>query len=149
MNTTKKIYEYGIVKHSLDVHFTAAAGTADYGQILIPQGTKVERFCENGMWSDWFVTNPEDVCPMRLRDADKRPNSFYMHDAIHYGIRVPQVHLATDQDLVEEIKKRVIESKATNTYLKVVAVKNFRELTGACLADAVEWANSHREAWQV
>jgi len=88
----------GVVKHATEVRFTAACESTDYGVIPIPAGTEVEQhihISKNQVAgepiiskSGWFITYPEDVCPAHFK-INGEPGHMFMHDATHYGIRVP------------------------------------------------------------
>lgn len=136
--------------YSTDVHFKAAGDTTDYGLIHIPQGTRVERIRDNDNdpWSDWFVVYPETVCPEKYY-FDGKPGEMFMHDATHYGIRVHSFNVFSQEQLANAIREKVAANKKTTTFLKIVAIKFYRELTGSGLADAKEWVESNPATYQV
>lgn len=145
-----KQHERSITKFSTDVSFKAAGESKDYGTIHIPQETKVERFrdSDDAPWSDWFVMLPEAVCPEKYY-FDGKPGEMFMHDATHYGIRVPNDHVLTTNEMVEIVSKKVQVAKLGNTYLKIIAIKFYREMTGAGLADAKFWVEMNPKTYQV
>ena len=81
------------VRTAIEVSF--AVGTLDYGTITVPVGTVVERhYDERGMWSDWFVSYPTKLCPDSYKINGEVPeHGLFMHDAIHYGITIPNANV--------------------------------------------------------
>ena len=64
---------------------------------MVPVGTEVFRHNVNGKVSDWFVDDADiaKLCPASYM-FDGHPSSFFMHDASHYGITMPNANVRKD-----------------------------------------------------
>lgn len=85
--------EISTVRVACEVSFKV--GHMDYGTILVPAGTQVFRHTVNGKpISDWWVTDADiaKFCPESFM-IDGKPSNFYIHDATHYGISVPNANV--------------------------------------------------------
>ena len=94
--------EISTVRVACEVSFKV--GTMDYGTITVPAGTKVFRHIiksRDAAWkpetiktSDWFVDGDAMVklCPESYK-INGAPSNFYLHDASHYGISVPNANV--------------------------------------------------------
>lgn len=85
--------EFSTVRVACEVSFTV--GHMNYGTITVPVGTKVFRHRVNGKVSDWFVADADlaKLCPDSYK-INGEPSDFYMHDASHYGISMPNANVA-------------------------------------------------------
>ncbi len=101
MNTTKEI---STVRVACDVSFKV--GHMDYGTITVPVGTQVFRHAVNGKLSDWFVAHDDMVrlCPESYM-LNGKPSDFYLHDASHYGITVPNANVGALRDAPKTFHK--------------------------------------------
>lgn len=87
--------EISTVRVACEVSFKV--GHMDYGTILVPAGTQVFRHTVNGKpISYWWVSDEYIIkfCPDSYK-IDGKPSSFYLHDASHYGISVPNANVGT------------------------------------------------------
>jgi hypothetical protein len=97
--------ETATVTTACEVSF--AVGHMNYGTILVPEGTKVFRHViksRDAAWkpetvkvSDWFVEHDAlaSLCPESYKHNGK-VSDFYMHDASHYGITIPNANVRKD-----------------------------------------------------
>jgi hypothetical protein len=93
--------EHSTVRVAIDVSFQV--GNMNYGTITVPKGTKVFRHHVDGKISDWFIEHDDMVklCPKNFIHEGKI-SQFYLHDASHYGITVPNANVGK---IVETPKK--------------------------------------------
>lgn len=94
--------EISKVRVACEVSFKV--GQMDYGTIMVPAGTEVFRHViksrdaawkpETVKFSDWFVSDAElrKLCPESYK-LNGEVSSFYLHDASHYGISVPNANV--------------------------------------------------------
>ena len=84
--------EISTVRVACEVSFKV--GHMDYGTITVPAGTQVFRHKVNGKVSDWFVSDADlaKLCPESYK-INGVPSSFYIHDASHYGLSVPNANV--------------------------------------------------------
>ena len=84
--------EISTVRVACEVSFKV--GHMDYGTILVPAGTQVFRHKVNGKVSDWWVAHDDMVklCPESYK-INGQPSTFYLHDASHYGISLPNANI--------------------------------------------------------
>jgi hypothetical protein len=87
--------EHATVHTACEVSYTV--GHADYGTINIPVGTKVFRHVVNGKKSNWFLADDEiaKLTPESCK-IDGKPSNFFLHDAIHYGINLPNANVTKE-----------------------------------------------------
>jgi hypothetical protein len=95
--------ETATVTTACEVSF--AVGHMNYGTILVPVGTKVFRHTVNGKVSDWFVADADlaKLCPESFKH-DGKVSDFYLHDASHYGITMPNANVRKDGEPVAKHK---------------------------------------------
>lgn len=113
MSNTK---EFATVTTACEVSF--AVGNMDYGTITVPVGIKVFRHViksrdadwkpETVKTSDWFVEHDDMVklCPESYK-INGNLSSFYLHDASHYGITMPNANVRKDGELPKAKHKAV------------------------------------------
>ena len=92
--------EHATVTTACEVSFVV--GNMDYGTITVPVGAKVFRHIFNNppeavKVSDWFVEHDDMVklCPESYK-VNGKPSTFYLHDASHYGITMPNANVRKD-----------------------------------------------------
>ncbi len=92
MRNSPIIRETSTVKTAIEVSF--AVGSLHYGTITVPVGTVVERNKDCGVWSDWFVKYPKELCPDTFKiDGEVPDGGLFMHDAKYYGISIPNANV--------------------------------------------------------
>ncbi len=108
MTATK---EYATVTTACEVSFQV--GRMNYGTINIPVGAKVFRHIvksRDAAWkpetvktSDWFVMEVQKYCPEGCM-LNGKPSDFFIHDADHYGITMPNANVRKDDAAVAKHK---------------------------------------------
>lgn len=78
---------------TIDTEVSFSVGKSDYGTIMVPKGTKVFRHRVGGIWSDWFVTNPGNLPDNGRLLFNGKHSDFFIHDAVHYGISLPNANV--------------------------------------------------------
>ena len=87
--------ELGTVTSACEVSFQV--GHMNYGTIPVPVGAKCFRHRDNGKVSDWFVMEVQKYCPEGLI-LNGKPSDFFIHDADHYGITMPNANVRKDTE---------------------------------------------------
>ena len=89
--------EYATVISACEVSFQV--GHMNYGTINVPVGTKCFRHAGNKGFgvkpSEWFVMDVASLCPEGMK-IDGKPSDFFIHDADHYGITMPNANVRED-----------------------------------------------------
>jgi hypothetical protein len=83
--------EFATVIVACEVSF--GVGHMNYGTISVPAGAKVFRHNVNGKVSDWFLLDDDlrKLCPEAYKGS-----SFYLHDAMRYGISLPNANVRNE-----------------------------------------------------